>query len=72
LRDAGKVDKARRVLQQNSAYLKQEAGRLGSTALRKLGEDNQRDAKNLAPEQWSKSRKLMRARQHKDKTQQKF
>ena len=72
LRDAGKVDDARGMLEKNAAYLKQKASELGSSALYDLEKKNRADAKSLTGSNWKKTRKAMRARQHNLKVQQAY
>jgi Ca-activated chloride channel homolog len=75
LRDKGKVEEARRVLRENADYLNRQAEGLPSAAaepLRELSKRNLDDEKNLSAEDWSRTRKSMRAQQYKDKTQQSY
>jgi len=72
LRDAGKVDAARGMLEKNAVYLKQKANEYGASALFDLEKKNRDDAKSLTGAEWRKSRKAMRARQHKLKSQQAY
>ncbi len=72
LRDKGKVKEAKKVLEKNADYLNREATRLGSSELRSMGERNLNDAESLSTDAWSKTRKSMRARQYRGKTQQSY
>jgi Ca-activated chloride channel family protein len=75
LRDSGKTEEAKRVLQENAAYLKEKADALppaSAAPLRNLSERNLRDAENLNENVWDRTRKSMRAQQYKDKTQQSY
>ncbi|MGB0084421.1 MAG: VWA domain-containing protein [Rhodomicrobiaceae bacterium] len=75
LRDSGKVEEAKRVLQENAAYLKKQAEQLPPSAaapLNELSERNLNDAENLSSNVWDRTRKSMRAQQYKDKTQQSY
>ena len=72
LRDAGKIDDARGVLEKNASYLKRKAAELGAPGLYELEAKNREDAKNLTGPAWKKSRKAMRARQYKQKNQQAY
>ncbi len=72
LRDKGKIEEAKKVLQENAAYLQKEADRLGSAELSQRRKQNLDDARNLTGSDWGKHRKSMRARQHKGKTQQAY
>jgi hypothetical protein len=40
--------------------------------LRELSKKNETDAENLSGADWDRQRKVMRAQQYKDKTQQKY
>ncbi|GBF25517.1 hypothetical protein MnTg02_00549 [bacterium MnTg02] len=72
LRDKGKISEAKKVLELNATYLDKEASRLDSQELKSLGKKNLDDARSLSPGAWSKTRKAMRARQYKGKTQQAY
>jgi len=75
LRDSGKVDEARKLLKENADYLDKQAGSLPGAAaapLRELSKKNATDAENLNEGNWERQRKVMRAQQYKDKTQQKY
>ena len=82
LRDKGDISGARRMLQDNSAYIKKsrETFSTGSAAapaasvevLSDLESKNEEASKNLDGEQWNKTRKAMRYDQHKAKVQQKY
>ncbi len=82
LRDAGKIDAARKLLEKNADYLKKERVRLGSGAgaapaaslgvLDELTKDNKEAARNLDANNWVKTRKSMRYKQHKAKQQQAY
>jgi len=73
LRDKGRVDEARKVLQKNAAYLDREAKRLGAASLSKMKEKALQDAGNLAkPGEWNRTRKSMRRDQYRSKTQQSY
>jgi Ca-activated chloride channel family protein len=63
LRDQGKVDEARKVLQHNTQYLYDNAARYNSKRLQDYGVSNEGDAKNLSPGKWKKRRKEMREMQ---------
>ncbi|TNF30866.1 MAG: VWA domain-containing protein [Deltaproteobacteria bacterium] len=61
LRDEGKVREAQEVLRKNQAWLDQEAVRLDSTRLRRLGKKNADNAERVEdPGDWNKTRKAMR------------
>lgn len=75
LRDAGKIEEAKKLLEDNAAYLKKQAEALASPAspeLETMAENNLKDAQALSGSAWNKTRKLMRARQYKEKTQQSY
>ena len=75
LRDSGKVEEAKKVLKENVDYLNRQADALPGAAaapLRELSKKNEADADNLTGADWGRQRKLMRAQQYKDKTQQKY
>ena len=63
LRDQGRVDEARAVLQKNKAWLDGEAARLRSERLRKQAQMNDDDARGLDdPAAWNRRRKDMQFR----------
>ncbi len=72
LRDQGKISEARALLNKNSKFLQEQGKRYGAQSLTKLGLSNSEDAQNLEGSRWRKSRKFMRARQHRGKTQQSY
>jgi Ca-activated chloride channel family protein len=75
LRDAGKVEEARKLLKENAIYLNKQAEQAPAAAaqsLRALSQKNVQDAESLTGRDWERQRKLMRAQQYKDKTQQKY
>ncbi len=75
LRDSGKTEEAKRVLQENAAYLKEQAEQLPSAAaapLQEMSKRNLKDAENLSSDVWDRTRKSMRANQYRDKTQQSY
>lgn len=75
LRDKGMVGKARKILEGNAAYLQQNARSLGGKFEQELNElavKNKKDSENLSDDKWAASRKDMRARQYKLKTQQSY
>lgn len=82
LRDAGDVAAARKVLEDNAAYLNGAKGALGVGAmaapsasisvLEKLEEKSREAAASLEGESWDKTRKTMRQDQHKSKVQQAY
>ena len=72
LRDEGKIKEAQRVLIENANKLGEEAAKYNSKSLKKQQQMNLDDAKNLEGKKWVKQRKLMRTKQYKSKTQQKY
>lgn len=72
LRDKGDTRGARRLLQENAAYLKQKARQYSAPALEKLGAAAAATAGALSDRDWGRSRKVMRARQYKSKNQQSY
>ncbi len=72
LRDDGKVEEARGILNSNAAYLKSAGAKYGSKKLQTMSTDNEKEAQNLDNNNWAATRKSMRFKQHKGKTQQKY
>lgn len=75
LRDRGLVKEARKELESNAAYLKEEARNLGGAfapALNEMAKKNKADSERLDDRNWAASRKEMKARQYKQKTQQSY
>lgn len=82
LRDAGDITAARKVLEDNAAYLNRQKGALGAgvmaaptasiSTLDKLEEKSREAAAGLESESWDKTRKIMRQDQHKSKVQQAY
>ena len=82
LRDKGDVAGARKVLQDNAAYIKESYQQLGSGAapapadsistLGELEKQNREAAANLDADSWGRTRKAMRNDQHKAKVQQSY
>lgn len=69
LRDAGQIDDARQLLQDNAAYLAREGARLGSTTLNDYSVQNAYDSQNLTDDAWQRQRKSMREQQAVNNTQ---
>lgn len=59
LRDEGRIEDARRTLEQNRVYLQDNARRYKAPALHKQALDNDEDKANLEGERWNKQRKRM-------------
>jgi Ca-activated chloride channel homolog len=82
LRDKGDVAGARKTLEENASFLKEQRGLLGSgtaaaapasvEALEKLEKNSREAANNLDNDNWDKTRKVMRSDQHKSKVQQAY
>ena len=82
LRDAGDIKAARRMLEDNAAYLNRQKSALGAgafaaptasiSALDKLESKSREAAENLEGESWDRTRKMMRHDQHKAKVQQSY
>lgn len=82
LRDKGDVSGARKMLEDNAAYIKRSREVFSSGAaaaptasvetLSELERKNEEASKNLDQENWNKTRKSMRYDQHKAKVQQKY
>lgn len=62
LRDQGRVDEARRLMEENARTLKDGASRYGSDTLDKLAKEYDFDADNLEGEQWNRQRKVIQRR----------
>jgi Ca-activated chloride channel family protein len=72
LRDQGKVEEARRVLDDNAGYLREQAQRYQAPKLLQLSRDNEVDAKNMDDGNWNSTRKKMRKRQYELDSQQSY
>jgi Ca-activated chloride channel family protein len=72
LRDQGKVEAAKKKLEDNADYLRSNAARYNSTRLDDYSTQNVQDAENLEGEGWNKRRKSMRKVQHERSTQQSY
>lgn len=72
LRDSGRVEEAKKLLEDNAAYLKEQARALSAPALEGLAEEQARDAEAMTSGDWNRQRKDMRSRQYKGKTQQSY
>jgi Ca-activated chloride channel family protein len=72
LRDSGRVEEAKKLLQDNAAYLKEQARALAAPALEGMAEEQARDAEAITSGDWVRQRKDMRSRQYKGKTQQSY
>ncbi len=82
LRDAGDITQARKMLEDNAAYLNKQKSSLGSgaapasakavEALDALEKKSREAATNIDGDNWDKTRKGMRYDQHKSKVQQKY
>lgn len=75
LRDSGNIEEAKKLLEENAAYLAEEAESLPPAAaapLQDLSKRNMTDAENLNDGDWDRTRKGMRAHQYKNKVQQSY
>ena len=73
LRDAGKVQEAQKVLEDNARYLDDNAGKLASKKLQDYGKVNADNAKHMTkPADWNRERKSMKADEHAKATQQSY
>ena len=70
LRDEGKIDEARDVLNSNVSYLNSNAIKLHDKELDAYSASNSSAAANLDDENWKRQRKVMRMEQHSIITQQ--
>lgn len=82
LRDKGDIDGARALLEENAGYINRLTDSYGSgpdaaseptiKKLKELEEQNRQAAENLDEDNWGRTRKAMRAIQHKSKVQQAY
>lgn len=70
LRDQGKTKQAKELLESNYAYLAANAEGLKSEKLQQRALDNDSQSKNLDKDNWLRTRKDMRSKQHEDARQQ--
>jgi len=70
LRDKGKLEEARQVLNDNAAYLKSAASDYECPALDKYATENRSQAEQLDESSWTRNRKMMRESQNTRRTQQ--
>lgn len=71
LRDEGKMEEAKELLESNYGYLNKNAEILHSQKLRQRALDNDKQSKTLNEKDWKRTRKGMRSQQHQDARQQK-
>ncbi|MBN1816732.1 MAG: VWA domain-containing protein [Sedimentisphaerales bacterium] len=69
LRDQGKVEEARQMLEMNTKYLYENAVRYNCEQLRDYGMANEYDAQNLDEMNWGRQRKIMRSVQSDNRRQ---
>lgn len=75
LRDKGDIKRARAMLKSNADYLSKKAQSLGgdyANTLNDLAKKNKVDSENLSRDKWNASRKQMKARAYRQKTQQSY
>ncbi len=70
LRDKGKTQQAKQVLEKNAVFLEKKAKKYKSKRLKKLSTDNRKDKDNLDGARWNTQRKSMRKRQFEAEMQQ--
>jgi Ca-activated chloride channel homolog len=70
LRDEGRVEDARQLLEENYNYLNENATRYKSDALKKQSYKNKEDSTNLDGVKWNRQRKSMRRYEHMYENQQ--
>jgi Ca-activated chloride channel family protein len=71
LRDQGKTQQAKALLETNCEFLSTNAQKLESEKLQKRAIDNRQQSENLDHDNWKRARKQMRSQQHEDARQQK-
>ena len=69
-RDKGDIDGARKVLLDNSSFLRSGAARYKSSRLNSYADEITEDAKQLEEKEWNMNRKQMRQSQYQRATQQ--
>lgn len=72
LRDEGKLEEAKQVLESNTGFLRQSAQKYKSPKLQSASQANEVDSKNLDQGSWGKQRKTMRKRQYEFDSQQSY
>jgi Ca-activated chloride channel family protein len=72
LRDEGKVDAAKQVLQENVDYLRNQNIKLRSKRIQRLEQFNRQNRDNLEGSEWNRSRKQMREVQMEMETQRSY
>lgn len=72
LRDEGRMDDARKKLEQNATILRDAAKTLSAPALGTMAEQSLKDADEMQSGDWNRTRKSMKANQYKSKAQQAY
>ena len=72
LRDEGKTDEAKKVLNENAAYVQDQAVKLDAPELKKLEEETRQNAASIGSGDWNAKRKSMKEQQYRKDTQQKY
>lgn len=72
LRDQGKTEEARTVLEDNVRYLEHNSVQYKAPKLKSLSVTNEKDSKNLDENQWNRQRKSMRREQYRTDLQQSY
>ena len=73
LRDAGKIKEAKKLMEENASVMRSASVKLAAPAVAAAAEATEADAAKLDNEKnWNQTRKVLRAKQYKDKSQQAF
>lgn len=73
LRDEGKLEEARGLLQENSRFLQEEGKKLNAPVLQEMGRANSKDAEAVKDDSnWNQNRKRMKAESYEAQTQQSY
>ena len=72
IRDEGRVSDARRILQDNQRFLRDNARQYRSKKLKKLESRNKESADNLDERNWNRTRKQMRKFDFEESMQQSY
>jgi len=71
-RDSGDTKGARKILEDNASYLRKKAKQYNAPGLLRMGRESSDTASKLSESEWTRSRKTLRARQYKQKNQQRY
>ena len=73
LRDEGKVEEAKKVMQESADYLEEQAQELESEELKGMSAESEMDAEALEDDsQWNSNRKRMKAETYEKQNQQSY